>query len=174
MTVERRRPRGFNGRRTERAAKDLELADRRRQVAGYVLARVPQREIAALLGVAVSTVNGDVSALREEWRLEAQRDLEDWRAEELAALAADEQSLRARMIQAAENMQLRLQIYDRILKIGERRARLLGLDKPIRVDLTMLVRALAEREGFDPEKAVELAARLVPMMETLALPPGGA
>lgn len=44
-----------------------------------------------------------------------------------------------------------------VLKISERRSRLLGLDKPYTTDIEDLVRAEAERLGEDPEEAVKLA-----------------
>lgn len=47
-----------------------------------------------------------------------------------------------------------------VLKISERRARLLGLDKPFVNDIEDLVRAEAERLGEDPDEAVRIAREL--------------
>src|SRR5690242_6049497 len=43
---------------------------------------------------------------------------------------------------------------DRVLGIMARRAKLLGLDAPVSVDLTLRIREEAERHGLDPELAV--------------------
>ncbi|MHB8491191.1 MAG: hypothetical protein ACYDA6_03110 [Solirubrobacteraceae bacterium] len=137
-----------------------------------MLARVSQREIAVLLKVSPATVNLDVKAMRQEWQREAALDIEEWRAQELASLAADEQAWRARMAQAGDNLPLRLQIYDRVFRIGERRARILGLDQPVRIDIDMLIRQLAVQMGYDPEEAVATAAEVIPAVERLLLKPG--
>lgn len=50
---------------------------------------------------------------------------------------------------------------DRVLKIEERRAKLLGLDAPDRVDILVRVRLMAQSLGLDPEAAVAEAERLV-------------
>lgn len=42
---------------------------------------------------------------------------------------------------------------DRVLKIMERRASLLGLDAPAQMDITIIVRELALAEGMSPEEA---------------------
>ncbi len=133
---------------------------------------MPQREIGAILGVSAKTVNFDIKALRHQWLQESLLDIEEWRAQELASLAADEQMWRARMAQAADDLPLRLQIYDRIFRIGERRARILGLDQPVRIDIDMLIRQLAVQMGYDPEEAVATAAEVIPAVERLMLKPG--
>lgn len=53
---------------------------------------------------------------------------------------------------------------DRVLKIMDRRAKLLGLDKPPeeqKVDITLRIRQVAEQEGIDPDIAVATALRLL-------------
>lgn len=49
---------------------------------------------------------------------------------------------------------------DRVLKIMERRAKLLGLDAPSKIDITERVRVLAEEMGMDPDAAVIEAERI--------------
>ena len=41
-----------------------------------------------------------------------------------------------------------------VLQIMDRRARLLGLDSPQRIDITGWIREMAKREGLDPDQAV--------------------
>jgi len=48
-----------------------------------------------------------------------------------------------------------------VLRIMERRARYLGLDAPVLVDVGLRVRVLAEALGLDPEAAAVEAERLV-------------
>lgn len=48
-----------------------------------------------------------------------------------------------------------------VLGIMDRRARLLGLDAPQRIDVTRWVREMAEAEGLDPEQAVRDAGAIV-------------
>ena len=48
-----------------------------------------------------------------------------------------------------------------VLKVHDRRARLLGLEAPARVDLTAWVRQVAEEEGLDPDQAVRDAECIV-------------
>lgn len=50
---------------------------------------------------------------------------------------------------------------DRVLKIMERRAALLGLDAPQKVDITHRVRELAEAQGLDPDEAVRSAEAIL-------------
>ena len=48
-----------------------------------------------------------------------------------------------------------------VLQIMDRRARYLGLDAPQKIDLTASIRAMAEREGIDPDQAVRDAEEIV-------------
>ena len=52
-----------------------------------------------------------------------------------------------------------------VLRIMERRAALLGLDAPKKIDLTAYIRDLAEREGIDPDEAVAAAQEIVRAMQ---------
>lgn len=56
-----------------------------------------------------------------------------------------------------------VQAVDRVLKIMERRASLLGLDAAKEVDIRLRVRELAEQEGLDPDEAVRAAEELLRM-----------
>lgn len=139
----------------ERAAQANEIAERRRKVAAFLLARVEQREIARQLNVSEATISKDAAAIRVGWRAEATGYIAEATQQELATLNADEAQWRAKLQKASsaaalaaaaqakkdepaepEKFGAQLAIYDRILKIMERRARLLGIDAPVKQDLT--------------------------------------
>jgi len=74
--------------------------------------------------VSIATVNRDLKIIRAEWKQKATESIDEWIASELADL--DE----------LEKQAWREKRYDLILKIKDRRAKLLGLDKPMRTELT--------------------------------------
>jgi hypothetical protein len=119
----------------DKAANATAVQERRKQVAAYHLARWTQQDIAAKLGVGDATISRDLDALRKGWAAEARADIAQATARELAVLDNDESTWRARM-QKAEKPGDRLGIYDRIFRIMERRAKLLGLDAPTKQDVT--------------------------------------
>ncbi len=112
-----------------------ELADRRKKVAAFTLNRYDQTTIASMLGVNQSTVSRDINFLMKNWRQAAENDILDHIGRELAELDLMEKEAAANYItlksegslkQANTWMATRLQIKDR-------RAKLLGLDKPQKV-----------------------------------------
>ena len=70
-----------------------------------------------------ATIVRDLKAIREEWKDRASEKIGEWIASELADM--DE----------LEKQAWREKRYDLVLKIKDRRAKLLGLDKPNRVEL---------------------------------------
>ena len=48
-----------------------------------------------------------------------------------------------------------------VLRLMDRRARYLGLDQPLKVDVEAKVRVMAEQLGLDPDAAVAEAARIL-------------
>ena len=122
----------------EKAAQANEIAERRRKVAAFLLARVTQREIARQLAVSEATISKDAAAIRADWRDEATAYIAEATQQELATLNADEAQWRAKqqIAQKTGTLKDQLAIYDRIMKIMERRARLLGIDAPVKQDLT--------------------------------------
>ena len=50
---------------------------------------------------------------------------------------------------------------DRVLAIMDRRAKLLGLDAPAKIDITQHIREIAEEAGIDPDEAVKEAMSIV-------------
>lgn len=110
-------------------AKDM-IAIRREAVAFLRARRKTQREIREALKnmtppieVSIGTVNRDLKLLRESWEKRANDKIGSWVASELADM--DE----------LEKQAWKEKRYDLVLKIKDRRAKLLGLDKPNRVEL---------------------------------------
>lgn len=151
------------GAKTDRAARKLEIADRRRQIAGLLLRRVSQREIARALHVSTGTVSEDMKAVRREWIADAQIALEQHIAHELAILNNDELELRTEMIQQRKgDFDLYLRTYDRVIRVMIERRKLLGLDAPIRLDLARAeARRLAEEFDLDPVELLRMAEEIV-------------
>lgn len=131
-----------------------EIRARRVLVADGVLDHKSQRELAAELGVVVSTINADMKAIRIEWQRERIESAEHAAAEDLQRLAEMEAAIRPAVLRGEH------QAIDRQLKIMERRAKMLGIDAPTQIDLFGFIRKLAEEEGLDPEEAVAEAVRL--------------
>ncbi len=50
---------------------------------------------------------------------------------------------------------------DVVLRIMNRRARMLGIDAPARIDITAWIREIAVKEGMDPEQAVRDAKAIL-------------
>lgn len=104
------------------------LERRREQVSAMVLAGVTYRQIAAELDVSLATIAGDVSELRDAWRERYTADYHEHASIELAKLEAVERRL-WRLI--AEG---RLGAMQTWIKLSRRRAQLLGLDRPERIE----------------------------------------
>ena len=103
---------------------DDEVALRRVQVGALTLARYSQREIARRLSVSVGTVNADLKAIRAEWVERRLASYEQWVEEELAVLDKLQRSLLPLALQGNHAAA------DRVLSVMDRRARLVGLDRP--------------------------------------------
>lgn len=163
-------------------------AARREKVAGLLLQRVTEAEIARMTGVHKSTITKDVRAIMLEWSRAYVGDYHVLVVRELRSLDHDESRLRARL-QTYEPKNppdgsrppldpeiegLRLRLVDRILRIGERRAKILGLDSPDRLELTgrdggpieMTGGEAARRVMADPV-AAELACAMIDRLAEL-------
>lgn len=122
--------------RPSRAAVRAAAEHRRSLVARLVLARIPYRRMQeALEGqgvmVSLSTLHNDVQVIRAGWRESAARSYNDFVDEEVALLG----SIQAAVVPKALDGQLGA--VDRVLHIAERRAKLLGLDRPTATKLEL-------------------------------------
>jgi hypothetical protein len=97
-----------------------------------LLARVPIHRIAQQLHVSPRTIEKDVEIVRQEWRSERVNAYEKYMAEDLQRLAALEKAM---WVKAMEGSHLAV---DRVLAIIVQRGKLLGLEAPIRAEVTVL------------------------------------
>jgi orotate phosphoribosyltransferase-like protein len=88
------------------------------------------REIAKELGVTAPTILADVRAVLHELSKEQQKEAADYKVLELDRL----ETLQVKMWELAINGDQGA--VDRVLRIQERRAKLLGLDAPTKADVT--------------------------------------
>ena len=100
------------------------------------------------LGVSHSTVGEDVKVIRERWRERACTDYADLLAEEMARLDLLEREVLPKALSGGPEGGVNLRAVDRVLAIRDRRARMLGLDAPSKVEATLkvelIVRALED------------------------------
>lgn len=130
--------------------------ERLQQVAALRLGGVrDQRVIARELGVTQQTISRDFAALDRLYRERAAADIAAAKGQDLERL---DQLVLALWRQASQGS---LGAVDRVLRVLERRAALLGLDAPQRVDIEQRVRQLAVAAGLDADAAVVEAARLL-------------
>ena len=106
------------------------------------------REMAERLGVASSTISEDVKVIRERWRDRATADYGSHLAEELAKLDLLEHELLPTALSGGPKGGVNLRAVDRVLAIRDRRARMLGLDSPSRLEVTMRVNKSRRRSSW--------------------------
>ena len=110
---------------------ELELEKRRAIVASNLLAGLNYRDMAVALGVSLGTVANDVKIILERWREEQVRTLGDITEIELRRL---DTMLNAVWGDAKAG---KLGHIDRVIRIDERRARILGSDAPTEQNLNL-------------------------------------
>ena len=131
------------------------IAARREQVAALLMARRSQREIAKSLNTPLTTIHRDIEALRMEWRADRMVAADQVISEELQRLAFAEKAIMPAVSRGD------LMAIDRLLRVMERRAKLLGLDAPKRYEITDSIRRLAEESGLDPDEMVREAEQIM-------------
>lgn len=133
---------------THKTLSKAELASRRQAVASYYLMRVDQNKIAELLGISQPTVSRDINFLIKEWKEESKAVIDDIIARESAELNNMEMEAANNYNKAkgrkpkyeddpgtpSDPQQMERWMNVR-LKIKERRAKMLGLDRPQKVEL---------------------------------------
>ncbi len=125
-------------------------AERRRQIWSLFLGGMTnQSEIARQLGVAKVTVHKHIHAVLDELAAQDLADAGQYRTAELARLDQQLASIAAEAFNKAIRLADRLHAHEVMLKIADRRAKLLGLDKPLKV-------AETDTEGNDrPQMTAE-------------------
>jgi hypothetical protein len=153
--VDRKRLTGAGPHLTYRARKNR-IEPRRVLVAEGLLAKLTTSQIRGFLAdegfeVSHGTVVNDIAAVHESWRERAARTYDDYVAEQLATLDA----LRAAVLPAAFGGELGA--VDRVLAIEARRSKLLGLDRPTRVEAKVEVSAYSLRLDGDLAALIALS-----------------
>ena len=126
-------------------AERANMEARRERVAAMILAKTSYREIARIEGVALGTVHNDVTAIIGRWRERSAGHYADHLAEEIAKCDWLERALMAKALNG------NLDVTDRLLKVMDHRAKLLGLHAPTRAKVTVVTedvidQAIAELE----------------------------
>jgi DNA-binding CsgD family transcriptional regulator len=129
--------------------------DRQRQALALRVQGRSLREIADLLGIRVQTVHQLVERGLERMIGEELRPAEEARCLQLVRIDAMMEALWPRAMAGS------CETVDKVLKIMDRQARLLGLDAPRKVDVEERIRTLALAEGEDPDLAVAEALAIV-------------
>lgn len=113
---------------------EVKIAERRKKVSELYLRHQTQESIARVLGVSQPTVSLDIAALREQWKAAGLMNTDEVKVREVAEL--DEMEAEA----AVEfSKRKNWEWFDRRIKVKERRAKLLGLDEPAKVDSNVKV-----------------------------------
>lgn len=146
--------------------KEAEIEQRRTAISNLLKSRVSYRDIAKVMGVSLGTVASDVKALFEQWSSEQIQNVEE---QAMLDLATMNDALRAIMQQIRGGD---LQCIDRMVRILERRARMLGYDRPQKIDTGDTVLRIVLPEGF-PEQTPEAmpAPVSVPVLSPTGQPP---
>jgi Trp operon repressor len=121
-------------------SEDDAFAERRQKVAALRLMHWTQREIAAELGVSASTINRDLIRIRDEWAERRTQSYQEWVAEELAKIDLIERAILPAAIAGDDKAQARL------VQFMDRRARMMGLDKPTQHEHTVITMDAVEAE----------------------------
>jgi hypothetical protein len=157
------RERGPNGQR-KRSELRQQAAERRVRVSALLIAKKTHREIAAIEQVSVSTIVSDVAVVRAAWVERSAQLYGPVLAEEIAKLDAMERGLAPRAMLGEESA------ITVMLRIAERRSKLLGLDQPAQMQAHVVTQhigpsaaeQLAQLEGADrDDRAIGIAAVLI-------------
>ena len=149
-------------------AEDARIEERRHQAWLLRVKGKSVREIATALNVSVGTAHSDLKAVLERTKSENNEAAEDHRVLSLSrldrALSTIEDALEAMSIRTNEDgeviaagidHELRLKALDRLVKLEERRAKLLGLDAPVKSEVEANVTNVAS-----PEEAARLVRQM--------------
>jgi uncharacterized protein YerC len=128
LTAERRKARSGHARDRQSPHEAATIERRREHVARLVLDENTYRTIAEQLDVSLATIADDVHALRDAYR---ERYAEDFAAHASIELAKLDRAVQVLWPQIDDG---KLAAIETFVKISRRRAQLLGLDKPERVE----------------------------------------
>jgi hypothetical protein len=137
--------------RTVRAKVDI--ARRETEIVTLKLRGIPTHEIARVIGISQRAVQG---AFNKALRRQTEDALDDWHRTELAGLAMEAANVWRVMDAHKDDPKVQLAGEDRLLRIHIRRAKLLGLDAPTKLDISGIY-----RKGENQQSAESLARQRV-------------
>jgi hypothetical protein len=146
---------------TPRAKADI--AKREQQIVALKLRDIPAPEIARVIGISVRAVH---AAFSKALRRQTENALDAWHRTELGGLAMEAANI-WRLMDLAENKnnwKAQAALEDRLMRIHIRRAKLLGLDAPTKLDVS----GIYQRGGADIEaeqRAREAVIEALPIEE---------
>lgn len=111
---------------------EAEREHRRAIVASNLLAGMSYREIASRLNVSVGTVKNDADLMLKRWRVDQTHDIGDWSTLQVKRLDLAINSIWGRVLAGD------LAHIERLQRLIEQQARLLGFDSSIRIDAEKL------------------------------------
>lgn len=132
----------------------LSIIERRKRVYDLKLKGWSHRQIAEKLSVNISTITMDLRKIMAQ--VDAARMLESE-----GNLMYDQLDLLLRRYMKTA-LKGDLDSTNIVLKIMERKSKLLGLDAPKRIDVRALIVDWAVREGLDPQDVIDVALDLLP------------
>lgn len=154
------------------------LAQRRLRVSRLNLDGWTQQEIAADLGVDPAQVCRDLKALRLEWAAEHKAATHEHVERELVSLQRDEKDVRERLEAVSGEHPDRdaAKWHDVLLKIRDRRSKLLGLDAPTKLETKTEARVAFTDDVTKILADPEATTRLLDAVQgqTVVLPPADA
>jgi hypothetical protein len=121
----------------------VEIAKREQQIVALKLRGIPSVEIARVIGISDRAVR---AAFNKAIRRETGAALNDWHRSELGKLAMEETNY-WRLMDLAENKndwRAQAALGDRLMRVHIRRAHLLGLDAPTKLDVRGIYRTGAD------------------------------
>ncbi len=125
------------------------------QVSQKMIEQKSPFEIKTELDINETTFRNAMAEVRRRWQERQLSNMEDWIDQELARLAELEKELWPLVRSGA------LRAFDSMVLIIRERAKLLGLNAPKKVDITVRIRQMAIENGMDPDEAVREADRLL-------------
>lgn len=157
---------GANG----RSLKEIQLSLRRAKVAELALKGWTQESMSEFFNLSVGTVANDLSFIRQEWARERLENVDLYVRQEIMKLDTDEHDLRRRIMTLPDSgIDMILKVYGHLLRIMQRRAKMLGLDQPTKLSVTVdqievvvqQIIAVVIDEVHDPEQRERIGHRII-------------
>lgn len=131
---------------SESPARQTELEVRRDKVWAYKVAGFAYRDIAKMLDVSLGTIQADMSAMMKVIHDSQRESIDQYRALELERLDTSQKGIWAKVLKGDTKA------IDSYIKISKRRAALLGLDAPTKIEIPLLndIEKLLELLNINP------------------------